>query len=87
MTEHAAQIAELRTLPDSMIVGECMDCGIIFKGYLGFQFFEHEGVPGLEVFVCADNEAHAIARVQVGLIPKVGANDANRTATSGSGPS
>jgi hypothetical protein len=63
----------VRTFRDAVVTGRCIDCGEIFTGELGVRMiFPTEG-PSLEIVIAyaKRNEVHAIARVEVYLIPIV----------------
>jgi hypothetical protein len=62
-----------RKFHDAVVTGRCIDCGDTFTGELGVRMiFPTEG-PSLEIVIAhaKRNEVHAIARVEVYLIPIV----------------
>ena len=63
-----------RTFPDAVVTAKCIDCGLEFRGPLGVRFIDPpaEG-PGLEIVVVEPkrNEIHAIARIEIQLVPVV----------------
>jgi hypothetical protein len=65
--EHEA----VRVCPYDIVEGVCLDCRKLFRGEIGLRFIETPEGPGVEVCVCTDGVAHAIARVQKELIPTV----------------
>lgn len=73
-----AQATEpLRTFPDTTITARCIDCDEEFTGLLAVRFIRPADGPGLEILVADEkrNEAHAIARVQIHLVPIVMIDD------------
>lgn len=61
-----------RTFPDAIVTAKCIDCGLEFNGPLGVRFIEPiDDGPGIEIVVVEPkrNEIHAIARVEIHLVP------------------
>jgi hypothetical protein len=61
-----------RTFPDAVVTAKCIDCKLMFTGELGVRFIDPPAdAPGLEIVVIESkrNEVHAIARVEIHLIP------------------
>jgi hypothetical protein len=63
--------ATARTFDDAIVTAKCMDCELEFTGPLGVRVVETIEGPTLEIVVVASkrNEIHAIARVDVHLVP------------------
>jgi hypothetical protein len=63
----------VRTVRDAVITGRCIDCGETFTGEIGIRVIGLIAGPGLEIVVANPkrNEIHAIARVELHLIPFV----------------
>jgi hypothetical protein len=70
--------AQARTFHDVTITARCIDCERMFTGFLAVRFIRPAEGPGLEILVADQkrNEAHAIARVELHLIPIVTIDDA-----------
>lgn len=67
----------LRTFPETTVTARCIDCDLEFTGVLAVRLIRPAEGPGLEILVADEkrNEAHAIGRVQLHLIPIVTLDD------------
>jgi len=61
----------IRVCPYDIVTGVCLDCREYFQGTIGVRFISTSEDNGVEVCVCVDGKAHAIARIPKSLIPTV----------------
>ena len=61
-----------RTFPDAIVTAKCVDCELEFTGPLGVRFIDdRRSSPCIEIVVedSKRNQIHAIARVDIYLVP------------------